>query len=165
MKDFKTVVLRDYQSLDECAQGISGTIGTTTEYNHKDFWYKVTEIDNSNSVQPMLIIEKHVGSSCDMYVCYRDDQKFGDRCNFEYLFENDRYVDTIESNGKQFSLILSHYGSSNGKPCISSEYECCEEDNNPRVFFFESINDNAPFRSYIEVYRGTLVKESEIDIC
>ena len=165
----KTVILTDEQSLQENPRGVVGLIGSEDTYiSNAGFKYTVSEItDHRIKDTKLALIEKHLGDESDLYVCYvPTDVTHGSRADNSFLFAQDGgFNSAIYADDKEFSGTLHAYVETNGKnPAFAVEYRCTQDDINPVVFVFETINPDTE-DSHVELYRGYLVRKEEVSVC
>lgn len=165
----KTVILTDEQSLQESPRGVVGLIGSEDTYvSDAGFKYTVSEITDHRIPNTRLaLVEKRLGNEADLYVCYvPTDVNHGSREDNSFLFADDGgFNAAIYADDKEFTGTLHSSVEVNGRnPAFAVEYRCTEDDVNPAVFVFETINPDTE-SSHVELYRGYLVRKEEVSVC
>jgi hypothetical protein len=115
----------------------------------------------------LALVEKKLGDESDLYVCYvPTDVTHGSREDNSFLFAEDGCFNAaIYADNKEFSGTLHSSVEANKKnPAFTVEYRCTEDDVNPAVFVFETINPDTE-DSHVELYRGYLVRKEEVSVC
>jgi hypothetical protein len=165
----KTVVLTDEQSLQDNPRGVIGVISSEDTYrSDAGFEYKVSGIGFHHVPNTRLaLVEKKLGDESELYVCYIPvDVTHGSRADNSYLFaDDDNFNAAIYADNKEFAGTLHASVEANEKnPAFAVEYRCVEDDDNPAIFVFETINPDTE-ASHVELYRGYLVRKEEVSVC